>query len=183
MAEVVDVTAVEAETEPAVPAAATSAAPSRAASILDAIRATAAEARTNLWWDMPLPDTVPGNLALRLGVPSEARESTLLVDVAAANLDHDLEDLAVNILGVVDLDDDEDVIEGLDATTLAAAFAEQLYGAPRPVVSDVDAVRELFSMGSPPRVNAQALTSVAALYRRWSANPTSLRSSDPTTSE
>lgn len=181
MAEVVDATTID-ET----PAAAPQEQPvaSRAASVLDQIRAKASRARENLWWDMPLPDTVPGNLALRLGVPSEARESTLMLEAGRpSSVDNDLADISGSILGVVDLDDPEDVIDGLDVITLAAAFAEQLYGAPRPVPDETAAVRELFSAGSPPRVNAQALTSVAALYRRWSANPTSLRSNDPPPSE
>lgn len=152
---------------------------SRAASVLDQIRESASRARENLYWDMPLPDTVPGSLALRLGVPDTVAESTVMLEAGRqSSVDNDLADLSQCILGVVDLDD-EGVIDGLDVITLAAAFAEQLYGAARPIPDEAAAVRELFSAGTPPRVNGQALASVAVIYRRWSANPTRLRSVDP----
>lgn len=171
MAEVVAVPTVDeepvAEAPSAVPA-------SRAASVLDKIRRTANTARENLHLDLALPDTVPGNLGLRLGVPYEAARTVLLVDKpGGGNVDDDLADLSANIQAVVEADGDGwSVVEGLDVITLAAAFAEQLYGAPRPVESETDAVRELFSMGSPPQLNAQAVTTFAAVYRGWSANPT-----------
>ncbi len=179
MATVTDITdgAPEVAT-PEVPAQAAEA-PSRAQSVLDAIRANAAAARKVLWVDVPLPDTVPGGLGLRLGIPTDARESAL---DESPSIDNCLADIATNIVGVVDLSDDS-IIDGLDVITLAGAYAAELYGASRPVSSEVDAVRELYTRGSPPSLNAQAVRSIALRYRRWALDPTPPRSSGQAPSE
>jgi hypothetical protein len=188
MVQIIDVTD-EAEGVPvpeAAPAVTDPGKPSRAQSVLDSIRSKADRARENLTMEIPLPSTVPGPIALRVGVPTEAAETTLLVQSGSGNVNSDLADLAAGVVGISALERGEwEPVDGLDVRTLAVAFAEQLYGADRSaaITSDVDAIRELFSAGTPPTVNAQAVRSAAAVYRRWSADPLSFRTDDPQESE
>lgn len=182
MATVVDASQVDVESAVQVDPPAPARPVSRAASVLDNIRAKASRARENLWVDVPLPDTVPGNLSLRLGVPVDVAELAFFPagGRSGEQADRDIRDLASNMLGVVA---DGEIVEGLSAQDIAAAYAEALYGAARPIADDEQAVRELHSAGTPPQVNAAALRSNATLYRVWSTDPTPPRTSIPSPSE
>lgn len=143
-------------------------------SILDKIRAAGENARRNRTFVMELPREHAGEgLGLRLGLPTEA-VFTFSDDVAflANNLNRQVADeltfLAHNIRSVVTFEDGEWVdVPNVSVQQLAAGYASSLTGGDVPVSTDEDAMRWLYSIGTPPQVNAQVASVAAKSYRLW----------------
>lgn len=166
-------------TEPEVPApAATPAGSPRRMSVLDRIREEAGEARENRYIDLALPDNVPGNLALRVGVPRQAFGSMADDYSGTVDLLVDINEISQNVLGISQYENGGwALVDDLTVHDVAVAYGTALRGKAPDLPDDSAAVRELYMSGTPPQIEPHALSVTARTYRAWALDPTLGRSS------
>jgi hypothetical protein len=146
---------------------------SRRDAILDRIRKNADAARENRTIDLALPDNVPGDLGLRLGVPREVHGSIENDMMNLVDLGKDIRELAANVVGVSEFSGGQwQPVDGLTIEDVAVAYGTAVRGTQPAISSREQAVREVFTSGTPPQVESHALSTTARLYRRWALDPT-----------